>query len=52
MAKKESVHAAAMKKANKKIGKDGKPILDGTRIDDSLTSGQLATVLDRLGLLD
>lgn len=52
VAKKESVHAAAMKKAAKKIGKDSKPIMDGTRISDPLTRGQLATVLDRLGLLD
>ena len=52
VAKKESVHAASMKKANKKKGKDGKPVLDGTRIDQPLTRGQFATVLDRLGLLD
>lgn len=36
----------------KKIGKDGKPILDGTRPRDTLTRQELAVVLDRLGLLE
>ena len=42
----------AWEKAKKKTGKDGKPILDGTRPRDTLTRQELAVVLDRLGLLD
>ena len=44
--------AHAWEKAGKKIGTDGKPILDGTRPADSISRQELAVVLDRLGLLD
>jgi GH25 family lysozyme M1 (1,4-beta-N-acetylmuramidase) len=39
-------------KANKRLSKDGKPIMDGTWPKEPLTREQLAAVLDRLGLLD
>lgn len=39
-------------KANKKIGKDGQPILDGSRPKETMTRQELAKVLDRLGVLD
>lgn len=42
----------AWEKAQKKRGKDGNKILDGTRPQEPLTREQFATVLDRLGLLD
>ena len=44
--------ARSWEKAVKKIGTDGKPILDGTRPADSISRQELAVVLDRLGLLD
>ena len=44
--------ARSWEKASKKIGTDGKPILDGTRPADSISRQELAVVLDRLGLLD
>ena len=44
--------ARSWEKASKKIGADGKPILDGTRPADSISRQELAVVLDRLGLLD
>lgn len=40
------------KKAQKKKGKDGAPILDGTNPQGALTREQFAVVLDRLGKLD
>lgn len=42
----------AWEKANKKIGTDGKPIMDGTRPTDNITRQEMAVVLNRLGLLD
>lgn len=42
----------AWEKAQKKIGKDGNSILDGTRPQEPITREQMAVVLDRLGLLD
>lgn len=39
-------------KACAKIGRDGKPVLDGTRPSDAITRQEMAVVLDRLGLLD
>lgn len=39
-------------KAQKKKGKDGVPILDGTNPQGAVTREQLAVVLDRLGKLD
>ena len=42
----------AWKKANKKIGADGKPIMDGTRPTDNITRQEMAVMLNRLGLLD
>lgn len=44
--------ARSWEKASKKIGADGKPILDGTRPEDSISRQELAVVLDRLGQLD
>lgn len=44
--------ARSWEKASKKIGADGKPILDGTRPADSISRQELAVVLDRLGQLD
>lgn len=44
--------AHSWEKASKKIGTDGKPILDGTRPEDSISRQELAVVLDRLGQLD
>ncbi|MCI5929306.1 MAG: N-acetylmuramoyl-L-alanine amidase [Pseudoflavonifractor capillosus] len=44
--------ARSWEKVSKKIGTDGKPILDGTRPEDSISRQELAVVLDRLGLLD
>lgn len=42
----------AWDKAAKKIGIDGKAILDGTRPKDDITRQELAVVLNRIGLLD
>lgn len=42
----------AWEKAQTTKGRDGKPILDGTRPTDTLTRQELAVVLERLGLLD
>lgn len=42
----------AWDKAVKKIGIDGKAILDGTRPKDDITRQELVVVLNRLGLLD
>ena len=42
----------AWKKANKKIGIDGKPIMDGTRPTDNITRQEISVILNRLGLLD
>lgn len=39
-------------KANKKVGIDGKPIMDGTRPTENITRQEIAVVLNRLGLLD
>lgn len=39
-------------KANKKIGIDGKSIMDGTRPYENITRQEIAVVLNRLGLLD
>ena len=44
--------ARSWEKASKKIGTDGKPVLDGTRPEDSISRQELAVVLDRLGQLD
>lgn len=41
----------AWEKAQTTKGRDGKPILDGTRPTDTLTRQELAVVLDRLGVL-
>lgn len=41
----------AWEKAQTTKGRDGKPILDGTRPTDTLTRQELAVVLDRLGFL-
>ena len=42
----------AWEKANKKIGIDGKPIMDGTRPSDNISRQEIAVILNRLGLLD
>lgn len=42
----------AWEKANKKIGADGKSIIDGTRPYENITRQEIAVVLNRLGLLD
>lgn len=42
----------AWDKAAKKIGIDGKSILDGTRPRDGITRQEIAVVLNRLGLFD
>lgn len=42
----------AWEKASKKVGIDGKTIMDGTRPTDNITRQEIAVVLNRLGLLD
>ena len=42
----------AWEKANKKVGIDGKSIMDGTRPTENITRQEIAVVLNRLGLLD
>lgn len=42
----------AWEKANKKIGADGEPIMDGQRPKDDITRQEVAVILNRLGLLD
>lgn len=42
----------AWEKVNKKIGKDGNPIMDGQRPKDNITRQEVAVILNRLGLLD
>lgn len=44
--------ASAWEKAHAKIGRDGKPIMDGTRPTDNITRQEVAVILDRLGLLE
>lgn len=44
--------ATAWEKAKAKTGRDGKPIMDGTRPADTITRQEVAVILDRLGLLD
>lgn len=42
----------AWEKAAKKVGIDGKSIMDGTRPTDTITRQEIAVILNRLGLLD
>ena len=42
----------AWEKSSKKVGIDGKPIMDGTRPSENITRQEIAVVLNRLGLLD
>ncbi len=42
--------ADAWAKAKAKTGRDGNPVMDGTRPTDTITRQEVATILDRLGL--
>lgn len=42
----------AWEKASKKVGIDGKTIMDGTRPTENITRQEITVVLNRLGLLD
>lgn len=42
----------AWEKASKKVGIDGKTVMDGTRPTNNITRQEIAVVLNRLGLLD
>ncbi len=44
--------AGAWEKAKAKTGRDGKPVMDGTRPAAPITRQEVAAILDRLGLLD
>lgn len=44
--------AEAWEKASKKVGIDGKTIMDGTKPTDNITRQEIAVMLNRLGLLD
>lgn len=44
--------AEAWEKASKKVGIDGKTIMDGTRPTDNITRQEIAVALNRLSLLD
>ncbi len=44
--------ADAWEKAKAKTGRDGNSVMDGTRPTDTITRQEVATILDRLGLLE